>query len=127
MTIDNSLPPGYNRFRDAILIVDPGACNPSGVALAIHNACRSVIAENGNQRTDPAIRLMVTQLAFLVNGNSDLDYNEYSQLLDACREGSKKPVEIHKPSPSTSTPNPSTPTPSSMPAHDKKPEISPAL
>ena len=29
MTIDNSLPPGYNRFRDAVLIVDPGACNPN--------------------------------------------------------------------------------------------------
>ena len=26
--------PGYDRHRAALDIVDPGACNPSGVALA---------------------------------------------------------------------------------------------
>ena len=28
---------------------------------------------------------MTTQLAFLVRGNSDLDFDEYRRLMDACR------------------------------------------
>ena len=31
--------PGFDRHRTALDIVDPGACNPSGVALALHTAC----------------------------------------------------------------------------------------
>ncbi len=79
------LPEGYDRHKDALAIVDPGASNPAGVALAIHQACTQVIHEGGNQREDPAVRLMTTQLAFLVRGNSDLDPGEYGRLMDACR------------------------------------------
>ena len=63
MSILADLPDHYDRHRDALFIVDPGACNPSGVALAIHNACRQAIAEGTDQRTDPAIRLMATVAA----------------------------------------------------------------
>ena len=28
MSGPNELPKGYNRYRDALHIVDPGACNP---------------------------------------------------------------------------------------------------
>ena len=63
MSILADLPDNYDRHRDALFIVDPGACNPSGVALAIHNACRQAIAEGIDQRTDPAIRLMATVAA----------------------------------------------------------------
>ena len=59
--------PHGSRFRDALAIVDPGACNPSGIALSIAEACREIREhENGDtQRVcqDPAIRLMVYQLA----------------------------------------------------------------
>ena len=79
------LPEGYDRHKDALAIVDPGASNPSGVALAIHQACRQVIHEGGNQREDPAVRLMTTQLAYLVQGDSDLDPAEYCRLMAACR------------------------------------------
>ena len=79
----DTLPPGYDRHGEALLIVDPGACNPSGVALAIHNACRQVIAEGGDQRIDPAVRLMTTQLAWLVNGNTGID--DYDTLIELCR------------------------------------------
>ena len=79
------LPKGYDRHRAALDIVDPGASNPSGVALAIHNACRQAIAEGVSQREDPAIRLMVTQLAFLTDGNADLDLAEYQRLVEVCR------------------------------------------
>ena len=65
--------------------MDPGASNPSGIALAIHNACRQAIAEGGGQRTDPAIRLMVTQLSYLVSADSTLDLAEYERLIETCR------------------------------------------
>ena len=79
------LPEGYDRHEAALAIVDPGASNPSGVALAIHQACRQVIHEGGNQREDAAVRLMTTQLAYLVQGDSDLDPDEYRRLMDVCR------------------------------------------
>ena len=79
------LPEGYDRHEAALAIVDPGASNPSGVALAIHQACRQVIHEGGNQREDAAVRLMTTQLAYLVQGDSDLDLDEYRRLMDVCR------------------------------------------
>ena len=93
------LPEGYDRHKDALAIVDPGAANPSGVALAIHQACSQVIREGGNQREDPAVRLMTTQLAFLVQGNSDLDPGEYRQLMDACRARAAERRNAPKPAP----------------------------
>ena len=78
-----ALPPDYDRHREALFIVDPGACNPSGVALAVFNACRQVRDEGGDVRADPAVRLMTTQLAFLVRGDSGID--DYDALIAACR------------------------------------------
>ena len=80
-----ALPADHDRHREAVLIVDPGACNPSGVALALYNACRQVIAEGGNQRTDPAVRLIVTQISYLTNSHADLDHEEYQALIEACK------------------------------------------
>ena len=77
----SELPAGHNRHRDALMIVDPGACNPSGVALSLHNACREVIAEGGDQRTGPAVRL-----SYLTNSHADLDTAEYARLIEACRK-----------------------------------------
>ena len=59
--------PHGSCFRDALAIVYPGACNPSGIALALAEACRE-IREHETSPTaalchDPAIRLMVYQLA----------------------------------------------------------------
>src|SRR5258708_34122554 len=58
--------PHGSRFRDALVIINPGACNPSGVALSIADACRDM-REHENVDTkricqDPAIRLVVYQL-----------------------------------------------------------------
>ena len=59
--------PHGSRFRDALAIVDPGACNPSGIALSIAEAYGEIRAhENAGTEAvchDPAIRLMVYQLA----------------------------------------------------------------
>ena len=83
MTVSDAPPPGYDRHEEALFIVDPGACNPSGVALAIFNACRQVRDEGGDVRADPAVRLMTTQLAFLVRGDPGID--DYDALIEACR------------------------------------------
>ena len=79
------LPPGFDRHRAALDIVDPGACNPSGVALALHNACRQAIAEGVSQREDPAIRLIGLQLAYLLQVDRILDGEEYARLIERCR------------------------------------------
>ena len=79
------LPAGYDRHRAALDIVDPGACNPSGVALALHTACRQAIAEGASQRDDPAIRLIGLQLAYLLNVERILDGDEYGRLVEQCR------------------------------------------
>ena len=59
--------PHGTRFREALVIVNPGACNPSGIALSIADACREMREhESGDTQRicqDPAIRLMVYQLA----------------------------------------------------------------
>ena len=55
------------------------------MALALHNACRQVIREGGNQRTDPAVRLIVTQLSYLTNSHADIDPDEYRALIETCK------------------------------------------
>ena len=78
------LPAGYDRHRAALDIVDPGASNPSGVALALHQACRQAIAEGVSQRDDPAIRLIGLQLAYLLSVDRILDSDEYARLIEKC-------------------------------------------
>ncbi len=58
-----------SRFRDALVIIKPGACNPSGVALSFADACREM---REHEKVDtksichyPAVRLMVHQFAHL--------------------------------------------------------------
>jgi hypothetical protein len=77
-------PANSNRFREALQIVDPGASNPSGIAHAIVAACTEVRAEGGSTATDPAVRLMVTQLAWVCRADSLID--DYGQLLAECRQ-----------------------------------------
>ena len=85
-----NLPDNYDRFHEALVIVDPGASNPAGVALAIHQACRQVIHEGTSQRNDPAVRLMTPQLAWLVSGDSNMPCEDYQALLGACRARAAK-------------------------------------
>ena len=85
MSILDDLPKDHDRHREALLITDPGASNPSGVALALHNACRQVLAEGGSQKTDPAVRLMSNQLVFLLEGTEVIGLEEYRKLVAHCR------------------------------------------
>ena len=77
-------PRSPNRFREALQIVDPGASNPSGIAHAIVAACAEVRREGKSAATDPAVRLMVTQLAWVCRADS-CHINDYGQLLAECR------------------------------------------
>ena len=80
-----------SRFRDALVIINPGACNPSGVALSIADACREMRDhENADTKRiceDPAIRLMVFQLAHLL-GVAGHQYDLVHYMTDeaACKE-----------------------------------------
>ena len=85
MSALDSLPPGFDRHADALVIAEAGACNPSGIALTLHHACRQVIAEGGRQRDDPAVRLIGLQLAHLLDVARILDSAEYARLVESCR------------------------------------------
>lgn len=80
-----------NRFRLAVDIVDPGACNPSGIAYAIIEACRQARDDGQGPARDPAVRLMVTQLAYVCQADSDTD--DYGALLAECRARAISPPE----------------------------------
>lgn len=83
------------RHSDAIGI-QQGACNPSGIALAIVAACREMRETPGTGTdeitSDPAIRLMVHQLAFICkvdeinHGNVML----YPELIVKCETEAKE-------------------------------------
>src|ERR1700716_599696 len=83
--------PHGSRFRDALVIINPGASNPSGVALSIADACREM-REHKNVDTksvceDPAIRLMVYQLAHLFGvAGAQYDLVPYMDAEAACKE-----------------------------------------
>jgi hypothetical protein len=79
--------PHGSRFRDALAIVNPGACNPSGIAHSIVDACREIREREPAASTaqDPAIRLMVYQLAS-VCGVANYALERYMADEGACKE-----------------------------------------
>jgi hypothetical protein len=79
--------PYGSRFPDALVIVNPGACNPSGIAHSIIEACREIreYEPNGSTVNDPAMRLMVYQLAS-VCGVADYALERYIADEAACKE-----------------------------------------
>jgi hypothetical protein len=72
-----------NRFCAALQIVDPSTSDPSGIAQAIVSACAEVSREARSSAHDPAVRLMVTQLAWVCNVG--LNISDLTQLLIECR------------------------------------------
>jgi hypothetical protein len=79
-----------SRFRNALAIVDPGACNPSGIAHSIVEACREIREHEPQNRStdaicaDPALRLMVYQLGSLIPGMY-IDNTLYSEDVAYCK------------------------------------------
>ena len=81
--------PHGSRFRAALVMVNPGACNPSGIALSIADACREIREhESGDTKRicqDPAIRLMVYQLASIC-GVAEYALERYIADEAACKD-----------------------------------------
>jgi hypothetical protein len=79
--------PHGSRFRDALVIVNPGAWNPSGIAHSIIEACREIREHEPKMSTtdDPAIRLIVYQLASMC-GVADYALERYNADEAACKE-----------------------------------------
>lgn len=80
--------------RHAAIAISNGACNPSGIANAIVQACTE-IREGENRGTlamtrDPAIRLMVFQLAYICgfreSGLETADGGDFGSWRSACRD-----------------------------------------
>jgi hypothetical protein len=79
--------PHGSRFRDALVIVNPGTCNPSGIAHSIVDACREIRQHEPAASTaqDPAVRLIVYQLASIC-GVADYALERYMADEGACKE-----------------------------------------
>lgn len=72
------------RHQDALLI-QQGACNPSGIAHSIIEACRECRAEGGDPTEDFAIRLMGHQLAHVLRVREvDDSLLTYRDLVELC-------------------------------------------
>ena len=76
------------RHRNAIAI-QLGACNPSGIALSIVEACQEIRAEPDHRGTaqlqqDSAIRLMVHQLAFICGVPTCESYESWLAWTNEC-------------------------------------------
>ena len=81
-------PPG-KRFADAHEI-QKGAVNPSGIARALVAACAECLDAGADQRRDPAVRLIVHQLAYLCDIDEiNRELGVYGYLLKICEEQAK--------------------------------------
>lgn len=80
-----------NRFYNA-LGIQRGACNPSGIALAIVDACKEIRDLPDHSGTaqitsDSAVRLMVHQLAYICGLKCDFEsLGDYSKAFEKCEE-----------------------------------------
>lgn len=79
------------RHRDAIAI-QAGACNALAVANALCESIRAVREEGGdwNATHDPAVQLILHQLAFLVTGRDMPMSLDYSEACDTCERFAKE-------------------------------------
>lgn len=55
-----------SRHRDACLIIQGGR-NPSGIAYTLLDACTQCAQEGVDRAGDPAVRLIVTQITWLID------------------------------------------------------------
>lgn len=73
------------RFKDAIAI-NEGAVNVQAISRALVRASREVVHERvGTAAKDPAVILIVHQLAHLVGMTGGLDLADYMRAVEACK------------------------------------------
>ena len=76
------------RNRDA-LAISAGACNPSGIALTLFDAVKEARADGVQACSDPAVVLIVSQLAYLCgvwDGVSDFAVGSFGACSAACQD-----------------------------------------
>jgi hypothetical protein len=79
-----------SKRHDDALVIQMGACNPSGIARALVEACDEARGEHVEQvAMDPAVRLIVHQLAHLCHLHEVDDLDIYQRLDIECRERSE--------------------------------------
>ena len=84
-----------NRFWDAYMI-HQGACNPSGIAHSLIKACEEIRNEGGGTQTtrdDPAVRLMVHQLAYLCDVGNTVDFPDWNSCIEICQQKAEPKIE----------------------------------
>lgn len=80
-----------NRFHHA-LAIQAGAVNITAIALSLVDAAREA-RETGDPKDDPAVRLMIHQLAFLCGTREIDDEPEvYRKLVAECERGAAPPT-----------------------------------
>ena len=87
------------RHADALLIA-AGACNPAGIARTLVAAIDEAMAEptyTGTDalRADPALRLIVNQLQFLM-GNGEMDLDQCTLCEESCRHETVSKDDIER-------------------------------
>ena len=81
------------RNRDA-LAISSGACNCSGIARTLVQAIDASRADGCQPASDPAIRLIVSQLAYLCgvwDGVSEFAQGTFGECSRACEETEEQP------------------------------------
>ena len=80
------------RFKIAVEMVDPAAQDLAGLARGIISACAEVNCEHGLPAKDPAVLLIVRQLAWVCDVNSDSE--PFAELIAECwRQNKALPVK----------------------------------
>lgn len=76
------------RYKTALKIVDAGTSTPPGICYAIIDACREIrnTCHTGTDEIcrDPAVRLMVGQLSYLVY-NPGMSHDDYARCRKVCQ------------------------------------------
>lgn len=88
-----------NRYAQALFIDYPGACNPIAIANQIVEAIKEVRNEPGFRGTasitgDPAVQLMVHQLAYITGMHDGGHSDNYNAALVACKERANADVVV---------------------------------
>lgn len=85
----NATPP--KRFALALQI-DQGASNMVPLSRVLHESTQECLDENVAPQKDPAVRLIVHQMAHLTDLGASIDLLEYRKIVKACEEA----VEANK-------------------------------
>jgi len=78
----------YQACKDALDIVNGGACNGCGVSQALTRAYRAYLHTFGTERANmaPPVLLILEQLAHLARVDSPLPFAKYAAMVQACED-----------------------------------------